>query len=71
MTVCNAIQERLKHNRTSTELQEQYRREQNRVKSLIHNDKREYYVSKFENCKGTVCNHAISKEHCALQKDHQ
>ncbi len=55
MTARNALQERFKQNRTSTELQEQYRRERNRVKSLIHNSERGYYRSEFENCKNNIC----------------
>ncbi len=54
LTARNALQERLKHNRTNTELQEQYRRERNRVKSLIHNAERDYYRREFKNCKGNV-----------------
>ncbi len=54
MTARNIFQKRLKHNRTNTELQEQCRRESNRVKSLLHNAEREYYRSEFENCKGNI-----------------
>ncbi len=54
MTARNALQECLKHNRTNTELQEQYRQERSRVKSLIHNAERDYYRTKFQNCKGNI-----------------
>ncbi len=37
MTARNALQKRFKYDRTNTELQEQYRRERNRVKSLLQN----------------------------------
>ncbi len=44
MTNRNALHECLKHNRTNTELQEQCRQKCNRVKSLIHNAERDFYI---------------------------
>ena len=54
MNARNALQARLKRDRSNTELQNQYRCERNRVKTLIQNAERCYYRNELENCKGNI-----------------
>ncbi|MPD06855.1 hypothetical protein E2C01_102686 [Portunus trituberculatus] len=54
MAARNALQARLKDDRTNIELQEEYKRERNRVKILIENAERDYHKKEFEKCKGNI-----------------
>ena len=50
----NRLQKELKGNRSNVPLQEQYRNEKKRVKSLIVKAKTNYYHGKFNSCRGDI-----------------
>lgn len=54
MDVRNDLQKRLKKDRYNILLQDEYKREKKRVKSLIHNSKSNYTKEKIHNCKGNT-----------------
>ncbi len=50
----NALQSRLKLNRHNTVIQEQYRRDRNKVKSLLQHAEQQYYREQLDNCRGNT-----------------
>ncbi len=54
MTVRNDLQSQLKFNRHNSVLQKQYKRERNKVKSLLQHAEQQYYREQFNNCRGNT-----------------
>ncbi len=54
MMIRNALQSQLKLNRYNSVLQEQYKRERNKVKSLLQHAEQQYYCEQFDNCRGNT-----------------
>ncbi len=52
MSTRNVLQTRLKHDRNNAELQQQYKQERNRVKSLLRDAEQSYYRDKMYDCRG-------------------